>query len=139
MLTSFKTAVLSAAIAVGTITGAPAVAQAENGIYFHLGTDDGYDDDLGVQVQDDGYTFRRYNRREQRRYQDRRYQEQRYSDEFRRCSPERAALKARRMGLERVRVVDVNRRTITVIGRDYGDRVRVTFGRSPSCPTLGRY
>jgi hypothetical protein len=133
MLTTFKSAVLSAAIAVGAITGAPAVAQAESGIYFHLGTDDGYDDDLGVQVQD-GYTFRRYNRR-----MDRRYEERRYREEYRRCSPERAAWKARRMGLERVRVVDVGRRTITVIGRDYGDRVRVTFGRSPSCPVVGRY
>jgi hypothetical protein len=127
MLTTFKSAVLSAAIALGAITGAPAVAQAESGIYFHLGTDGGYDDDLGVQVQD-GYTYRRYDRRDRR-----------YRDEYRRCSPERAASKARRMGLHRIRVVDVSRRTITLSGRAYGDRVRVTFGRSPSCPVIGRY
>lgn len=129
MLTTFKTAVLSAAIAMGAIAGTPAIAQAESGIYFQLGVDDGYgyDDDLGVEVQD-GYTVRRYNRRQERRYQ----------DEYRRCSPERAAYKARRMGLNRVRVVDVSRRSITVIGRDYGDRVSVTFGRAPNCPVIGR-
>jgi len=130
MLTTFKSAVLSAAIAMGAIAGTPAIAQAENGIYFQLGVDDGYgyDDDLGVEVQD-GYTYRRHDRRAERRYR----------DEYRRCTPERAAFKARRMGLHRVRVVDVSRRSITVVGRDYGARVRVTFGRAPGCPTIGRF
>lgn len=130
MLTTFKSAVLSAAIAMGAIAGTPAIAQAESGIYFQLGVDDGYgyDDDLGVEVQD-GFTYRRYDRRDRR-------MERRYHDEYRRCTPERAASKARRMGLHRVQVVDVSRRTITVVGRDYGARVRVTFGRAPGCPTL---
>ena len=133
MLTTFKSAVLSAAIGLGAITGAPAVAQAQDGIYFHLGTDDGYDydEDQSVQVQD-GYTYRRGDRRYDRR------QERRYRDDFQRCSPEQAARKARRMGLDRVRIVDVSRRTITVVGRDYGDRMRVTFARAPSCPVIGR-
>ena len=81
MLTTFKSAVLSAAIALGAIAGAPAAAQAESGIYFHLGTDDGYDSDrdMGVQVQD-GYTYRRHDRRYDRRY----------IEESRRCTPERS-------------------------------------------------
>lgn len=125
MLTSLKSAVLSAAIAIGAIA-APTAAQAESGIYFHLGAGEEYNNDLGVEIQD-SYVYRRHDRRDRR-----------YREDVRRCSPERAAWKARRMGLERVRIVDVGRRTITVIGRDYGDRVRITFGRAPSCPVLGR-
>ena len=40
------------------------------------------------------------------------------------------------MGLRRARVVDVDRRTITVAGRQYGDRVAVTFARAPRCPIM---
>ena len=125
MLTSLKSAVLSLAIGLGTLTGAPAVASAE-GIYFGLGIEDGgYGaDDYAVQIQD-GYSMRRQGRR--------------YHNEGRRCTPERAAYKARRLGLHRVRVVDVGRRTITVRGRAHGDRVQLTFGRSPSCPVLGGF
>lgn len=52
------------------------------------------------------------------------------------CTPERALRKAERMGIRRARVVDVDRRTIDVRGRDrYGERVYVTFGRRDrSCP-----
>lgn len=126
MLTSLKSAVLSLAIGLGTLTGAPAVASAE-GIYFGMGIEDGagYGDDA-VQIQD-GYTYRRNGRR---------YQSQ---NEFRRCTPERAAYKARRLGLNRARVIDVNRRTITVSGRAHGDRLQIVFGRAANCPVLDRY
>ena len=50
---------------------------------------------------------------------------------------ERAVNKAERMGLHRVRVVDVGRHSITVRGRSYGERARLTFGRAPSCPVIG--
>lgn len=125
MFTTFKSAILSAAIAIGAIA-APAAAQAESGIYFHLGTGEQYDDDLAVEVQE-GYVYRRHDRRDRR-----------YREDLRRCSPERAAWKARRMGLDRVRIADVGRRTITVVGRDFGARVRITFSRAPGCPVLGR-
>lgn len=58
-------------------------------------------------------------------------------DERPRCSEGRALRKAERMGVRRARIADIGRRTIDVSGRDrYGDRIRVTFGRQPSCPVL---
>jgi hypothetical protein len=54
------------------------------------------------------------------------------------CSPGRALDKAERMGLRRVRLADVDRRTIEVQGRKRnGERVYVTFSRqSRSCAVL---
>lgn len=53
------------------------------------------------------------------------------------CTEGRALDKAERMGISRARIADVGRRTIEVLGRDRdGDRISVTFGRSPSCPVL---
>lgn len=53
------------------------------------------------------------------------------------CTEDRALDKAERLGLDRVRVVSAGRRTIAVRGRtEDGDRVRITFGRQPSCPVL---
>ena len=53
------------------------------------------------------------------------------------CTEDRALGKAERMGIRRARIADSGRRTIEISGRDrYGDRVRVTFGREPSCPVL---
>ena len=51
-------------------------------------------------------------------------------------TPHRAVNKAERYGVRRARVVDVGRRTITVSGRKYGDRVRMTFGRASYCPVV---
>ena len=60
--------------------------------------------------------------------------------EYRRaeCSPNRALDKAERMGLRRVRVVGVGRRTIEVRGiTRSGDRASVVFARrDPRCPVL---
>lgn len=126
MLTSIKSALLSVAIGLGTLASVPATASAE-GIYFGLGIDDGgpaydYDGNYAVPVQD-GY-----------------YRKSRRMDYGRRCTPEQAAYKARRMGLRRARVVDIDRRTITVRARgDFGGRRIVVFGRAPNCPVVDRY
>ena len=52
------------------------------------------------------------------------------------CTPNRALNKAERLGLRRAHVVDVDRRTIKVAGRKYGERVRITFARAPNCPVI---
>ena len=53
------------------------------------------------------------------------------------CTEGRALGKAERMGVRRARIGDAGHRTIQVSGRDRrGERIRVTFGRSPSCPVL---
>lgn len=118
MLRILKTTALSAMIAAGALSAVPAGAQAE-GLYLNFG--DGAR--AGFQFGDDGEGFRRHGD----------WREQGWR---RGCSPERALDKADRMGLHRVRIVDVDRRTITVRGRQHGDRVTVTFGRGPHCPVL---
>ena len=117
MLRILKTTALSAMIAAGALSAVTAGAQAE-GLYLNFG--DGAR--AGFHFGDEG-----------RRHGDR-WREQGWR---RGCSAERALDKADRMGLHRVRIVDEDRRTITVAGRQYGDRVTVTFGRGPHCPVLG--
>lgn len=125
MFSKFKTAALSALIGIGTLAAVPATAQAE-GLYLNYG---GQHRGVGVGIEFDSYDrvdYRRghrYDRRHERRHE-------------RRCSPERALDKAERYGLRRARIVDVDRRTITVAGRKWGDRVRMTFGRAPHCPIV---
>ncbi|MCF6367341.1 hypothetical protein [Rhizobium halophilum] len=55
-----------------------------------------------------------------------------------RCAPWLAEEKARHMGLRRARVVDVDRRTVTVIGRDRHGRDRVVFANDRGCPVIRR-
>jgi hypothetical protein len=118
MITKLKTAALSALIGLGAIAAVPAAAQAE-GLYLNFGG--GYHNSgAGFYVGDDDY------RRDYRH--DRRYN--------RFCTPNRALNKAERLGIRRARVVDVDRRTIDVVGRKHGDRVRVTFARAPHCPIV---
>lgn len=59
-----------------------------------------------------------------------------YEARSRGCTEDRALRKAARMGIRNARVIDVDRRSIEVRGRDRrGDRVHVTFGRRDrSCP-----
>jgi hypothetical protein len=122
MITKLKTAALSALIAFGAIAAVPAAAQAE-GLYLNYGSGHHSGVGIGVQIGDyDRYDYRDYRR-------DRRHH-------FRGCSPERALNKAERMGLRRARVVDVDRRTIEIAGRKYGERVRLTFARAPNCPIV---
>lgn len=121
MITKLKAAALSALIGLGTLAVVPATAQAE-GVYLNYGNGQG---GFGVQVGDydrvdyrrGGHHYDRYDRR-------------------RGCSPERAVDKAERYGVRRAHVVDVSRRTITVSGRKWGERVRMTFAREPSCPIV---
>jgi hypothetical protein len=55
-----------------------------------------------------------------------------------RCSPGLAEAKARDMGLRRARVVDVDRRTVTVVGRDRHGRDRIVFANDRGCPVIRR-
>lgn len=121
MLTKLKTAALSALIGLGTLAAIPATAQAE-GVYLNYGNGHHNGVGIGVQVGD----FDRVDYRDYRH--DRR--------DFRGCTPHRALDKAERYGVRRARVIDVDRRTITVAGRKWGERVRMTFGRAPHCPVV---
>ena len=99
--------------------------------------------DLELQIGRDGLRIERdCNPRYENCYRgDSRYYRDGYRDDrrytMRSCTEGRALNKAERMGIRRAHVADIGRRTIEVRGRDrYGDRIRVTFGRQPSCPIL---
>jgi hypothetical protein len=113
MFDMLKTAALSAMIGLGAITALPAAAQADS-LRFSFG--DRHDGGrIGIQIGGDRAHYRDF-------YRDRRS-----------CTPGEAVRKARRIGLRNPRVVDVDRRTIDVVGRSHGDRVRVTFARRGNC------
>lgn len=133
MFDKIKTAALSALIGFGTLAAIPASAQAD-GLYLNLGQGEPR---VGVYVQDGYRDNGRWDNRNDGRWDrndgrwgrdDRRWD--------RRCTPDRALDKADRMGLRRARVVDVNRRTITISGRKYGERVAISFARAPNCPVV---
>jgi hypothetical protein len=94
-------------------------------------------EELNIQIGPDGPKIVT---RDRRCDPDREYcGDRRRSDEWRsECSPNRALDKAERMGLRRVRVVGVGRRTIEVRGiTRSGDRASVVFARrDPRCPVL---
>ncbi|TPL09583.1 MULTISPECIES: hypothetical protein [unclassified Mesorhizobium] len=118
MNTTIKTAALSALVGLATLAAIPAHADS-----LYLGFGNNQDPRFGVYAGDDGYRYRRDERR----------------DDWRRgCSPERALDKADRMGLRRARIVDVNRRTVKVMGRQYGDRVVIVFANERGCPVIDR-
>ncbi|RRI03125.1 hypothetical protein EH240_11200 [Mesorhizobium tamadayense] len=118
MFNQIKTAALSALVGLATLGAIPAHADS-----LYLGFGNNHDPRFGVYTgddDDDGY-YRR----------DR--------DWHRRgCSPDRALDKAERMGLHRVRIVDISRRTVKVAGRQYGDRVVVVFANERGCPIIYR-
>lgn len=123
MYNAIKTATLSALVGLGTLAAMP--AHADN---LYLGFGNNNDPRVGVYVGEDGYRHRR----DERRDDDRR-------DDWRRgCSPDRALDKAERMGLHRARIVDVNRRTVKVMGRQDGDRVVIVFANERGCPVIYR-
>ena len=126
MLNTLKTAAIAALLGLSTLGAMPAQAQADS---LYLGLGDRHDDSrFGLYLGDNGRAYRRDHYRDA------------YRDEYRserRCSPERALYKAQRMGIRRARIADVSRRTIDVVGRQHGDRVRVTFARAPRCPVIG--
>ncbi|RVB08442.1 hypothetical protein EN918_37090, partial [Mesorhizobium sp. M7A.F.Ca.CA.004.05.1.1] len=100
MFNTIKTAALSALVGLGTLAAVPAHADS-----LYLGFGNNNDPRFGVYTGDDGYRHRRDERRGNWR---------------RGCSPDRALDKAERMGLHRVRIVDVSRRTVKVAGRQGG-------------------
>ncbi|SFO01783.1 hypothetical protein SAMN03159463_00864 [Mesorhizobium sp. NFR06] len=115
MFNQIKTAALSALLGLGTL----GTAHADS---LYLGFGDRHDPRFGVYTGDDDY-----GRRDWRRDRD-----------WRGCSPDRALDKAERMGLHRVRIVDISRRTVKVAGRQYGDRVVVVFANERGCPIIYR-
>ncbi len=117
IVTKLKTAAIAALVGAGTLAAIPATAQAD-GLYLNYG---GYNGGFGVHVGD-------YDRVD---YRHRNGPRERWG-----CTPYRALDKAERYGVRRARVIDVDRRTITVAGRKWGERVRMTFGRAPSCPII---
>ena len=120
MISKFRTAALSALIGLGALAAMPTAAQAD-GLYLNYGGHGGVG--VGIHIGDhDRVDYRQRHRRDHRH--------------FRACTPHRAVNKAERYGVRRARVVDVGRRTITVSGRKYGDRVRITFGRASHCPVV---
>jgi hypothetical protein len=125
MFKTLKTAGLSALIALGTLAAVPATSAQAEGIYLNLGNGDAR---LGIHVGDNDRRWHRQDRRD--RWERRHVRRQQ-------CTANRALNKAERMGLRRARVVDIDRRSITVKGRKWGDRVKVDFGRAPNCPVIG--
>ncbi len=124
-----KTLALSALIGAGVMSAAPAHADS---LYFSFGSGGSR---AGVVIGDSGHA-RHWDRYDDRRdWRDRRDRRD-WREARRSCSPERAVNKASRMGIDRARIADVSRNTITVRGRQYGDRVRVTFARAPGCPVI---
>lgn len=126
-----KAIALSATIGAGVLAAVPAQADS---LYFSFGSGGSR---AGVVIGESGHA-RHWDRRgawrdgrDWRGGRDRDWRHGRQS-----CSPERAVNKANRMGIHRARVADVSRNTITVRGRQYGDRVRVTFARAPGCPII---
>lgn len=115
MFNTIKTLALSAMIGLGGLAAMPAAAQAD-GLYLNFG--DRGDSRFGVYVGD---RDARHVRRDRN---------------WRQCTPNRALDKAERIGLRRVAVRNVTRNTISVSGRDRGQRVVVTFGRGPNCPIV---
>jgi hypothetical protein len=122
MISLLKTAALSALVGLGMI-GAVAPASAQSGFYLGLGGGH-HGPRVGVWLGDGGHSYRRDDGR------DRRW------DRPRGCSADEALGKAERMGLRWARIADMDRRSIDVSGRRYGERVRITFARAPGCPLL---
>ncbi|SMH50683.1 hypothetical protein [Mesorhizobium australicum] len=122
MANLLKTAFLSALIGLGALGAAPASAQ--SGVYLGLGGGH-HGPSVGVWFGDSGHSYRRYDRRHDRRWEHRRG-----------CSAGQALNKAERMGIRHARVVDIDRRSVDVRGRKYGERVRVSFARAPGCPLI---
>jgi hypothetical protein len=120
MFKALKTAGLSALIALGTLAAIPATSAQAEGLYLNLGNGEAR---FGVYVGDNDRRVHRRDRWDRRHVR-------------RQCTANRALNKAERMGIRRARVVDVDRRSITVRGRKWGDRVTVDFGRAPNCPVI---
>ncbi|MER9966195.1 hypothetical protein [Mesorhizobium sp. M0060] len=118
MFNTIKMAALSALVGLGTLAALPAHADS-----IYLGFGNNQDPRVGVYTGDDDGNYREHRR---------------HGNWRRSCSPERALDKAERMGLHRIRIIDINRRTVKVAGRQYGDRVVIVFANDRGCPVLYR-
>ena len=141
MFKMIRTAALSGLVGLTALTGMAATAQAD-GLYLNFGSK--ADTRVGVYVGDEGprNVGHRWDRG---RWNHGRWERDRWDrdgwnrhgwNRGRECSPNRALDKAERLGLRRARIVDVDRRTIDVAGRRYGDRIVLTFARVPGCPVI---
>lgn len=121
MFATFKTAALSALIAVGTLAAIPAQAQS-NSIYLGFGSGHA-GPSVGFHFNDRGvHTVR-----------------DRHRPSYRagRCGPRQAISKASRMGLRHARIIHENRRVVRVEGRTHGRHfARVTFANERGCPVI---
>lgn len=126
MLKTLRNLALSAMVGAGALAAVPAQADS---IYFSFGGHGG---------PRAGFSF---GESSQVRHWDRNpgkhWDKPRHWNKPKGCSPERALNKAHNMGINRVRLDNVDRHTITVRGRDRGHRVYVTFARAPGCPLIG--
>ncbi len=121
MFKSLKAVAFSALIGLGALAAMPATASAE-GVYFNLGNRSG----VGVEFVDHRDGYRHHRPRHGRGW-----------DRPRGCSAERAVNKAERMGLRRARIVGMNRNSIRVAGRKWGERMTIVYARAPGCPIIG--
>jgi hypothetical protein len=119
MFNTLKTAAIAGLVAVGSMAAIPAKADS-----LHIG-DHRHGSRLGIYFGD----------------VDRMHYRDRFHDDYRRverrCTPERALHKAERIGVRHARIAYVGRHEIGVVGRSRGERIRVTFSRSPRCPVIG--
>jgi hypothetical protein len=113
MLSKMKTMTIAGLVGLMGLASVPAQADS-----FSLGFGARGDDvRVGIRVSDEGPRYAR--------------------DWDRRCTPDRALVKAERMGVRRARIQSVHPRRISVVGRKHGDRIRVVFARAPGCPVVG--
>ena len=114
MLNTLRIITVAGFLGIAVLAAAPAEAQV---VDLHFGGGDGR---IGVHIGTSRHYFR---------------------DDYwrgeRRCTPERALYKARRLGVHRARIDFVGRHEIGIVGRSGGERVYVTFARAPHCPVIG--
>lgn len=126
MFATLKKSAIAGLVGIATLASVPAFADS---LYLGFGNND--DPRFGVYMgQSSGHVRRPW---EERRWEERRA----WRESERRCSPDRALDKAERMGIRRARIDYVTGEEIGVIGRQFGDRVSVTFARSRGCPVIG--
>jgi hypothetical protein len=121
MLDTLKTASIAGLVAIGSLLP----AQAES---LHLGSGEHHRHGSGFAIYFGDVGHMHHPR--EGFYDD-------YRGVERRCTPERALHKAQRIGVRHARIAYVGRHEIGVLGRSHGERIRVTFARSPSCPVIG--
>ncbi len=105
MLTTIKTAALSAFIAFGALAAAPAAANADSLHIVYKNGDLGF----GVNVGHGPYGYKG-------------------------CSTGKALQKAKWMGLKKPYVAANGKNKIVVAGKKYGHYKFVTFAKAPGCP-----